>query len=317
MSAEADDLPDPAGRTPASRGAGPEVTPAPPAELVLTGRFDVGPEYDVHRPQGSPSWLLIWTVSGAGEVRQGRYEVTARRGGLVVLGPGVAHSYRPRTRWSFWWVHCQARPGWQTWLRPHLLGDQLYHLASVTPSIHSRIDSVFRHLHADARWSGLGSPPPPVPAGLHGVPVAVASGTAARELVHTKVEELVVLAAAASDGGKRRVGADGIDPRVARVEAIVAADPAAPHTVRSLADAVALSPSRLAHLFSEQTGRTPMQAVRDARLRHAARLLEMTDLSVASIAAAAGFVSAYHFSRVFRARFGVPPRDYRAHLAQR
>jgi AraC family transcriptional regulator of arabinose operon len=67
----------------------------------------------------------------------------------------------------------------------------------------------------------------------------------------------------------------------------------------------------LAHLFTEQLGQTPMRALRHARLRHAARLLEATDLPVTRVAAASGFTSPFHFNRVFRQRYGVPPGVYR------
>ncbi|WP_349690865.1 helix-turn-helix domain-containing protein [Actinopolymorpha sp. B11F2] len=293
-------------------------TPAPPAELVLAGRFDVGPDYAVHRARGAESTLLAWTMDGAGHFEQGGVEVTAVRGDLVVLGPRVAHSYAVAPgarRWSFWWVHYPARVTWPSWLEPYAVGEQVFLVAGVPAVVRDRIDAAFRRLHADARWSGHG--PPPVAATAEGrtVPPAVAAGTPARELVLGRVEEVLVLATTATGSalGERHGGplSGEVDPRVTQVEALVVADPAAPHTVGSLADHVALSPSRLAHLFSQQTGRTPMQAVRDARLRHAARLLERTDLPVASIAAASGFVSAFHFSRVFRARFGAPPKDYR------
>src|SRR5438067_1840131 len=72
----------------------------------------------------------------------------------------------------------------------------------------------------------------------------------------------------------------GADARMRRAEALIAADPGAPHTVRSLAQSVSLSPSRFAHLFTQQFGQSPMRALREARLRHAARLLEGSDLSV-------------------------------------
>ncbi|WP_436842779.1 helix-turn-helix domain-containing protein [Streptomyces flaveolus] len=100
----------------------------------------------------------------------------------------------------------------------------------------------------------------------------------------------------------------GADARVRRSEELIAADPGAPHTVRSLAAAVALSPSRFAHLFTRRTGRSPARAVREARLRHAARLLEGTDLTVERVAAASGFPSPFHFSRVFRAVRGAARR---------
>jgi AraC family transcriptional regulator of arabinose operon len=103
-----------------------------------------------------------------------------------------------------------------------------------------------------------------------------------------------------------------VDERIRRAEDLIAADPGAPHTVRSLAEGVSLSPSRFAHLFTEEVGRSPMQALREARLRHAARLLEATDLPVERVAAASGFSSPFHFNRVFRRRYGTPPGAYRS-----
>ncbi|MFC6903026.1 helix-turn-helix domain-containing protein [Nonomuraea dietziae] len=57
-----------------------------------------------------------------------------------------------------------------------------------------------------------------------------------------------------------------------------------------------------------------MQAVREARVRHAARLLEVTDMDVGQVADASGFVSPFHFSRVFSRAFGLSPREYRRRL---
>ncbi|MFZ4237989.1 helix-turn-helix domain-containing protein [Streptomyces murinus] len=55
-----------------------------------------------------------------------------------------------------------------------------------------------------------------------------------------------------------------------------------------------------------------MRALSEARLRHAGRILEVTDLTVERVAAASGFASPSHFSRVFRDRYGVPSGDWRA-----
>jgi AraC family transcriptional regulator of arabinose operon len=82
--------------------------------------------------------------------------------------------------------------------------------------------------------------------------------------------------------------------------------------VRSLAQGVSLSPSRFAHLFTEQLGHSLMKALREARLRHAARLLEATELPVERVGVAAGFSSPFHFSRAFRGRYGTPPGAYRS-----
>ncbi|RKN43740.1 helix-turn-helix domain-containing protein [Streptomyces hoynatensis] len=303
MPVDAEDLPAPA-------------TPGPPAGLVTVGCLDEPPGYAVRRPVGARSWLFTWTTAGRGLLRQGGTAAEAGAGELVVLGPGVPHHYAVAPgagHWAFWWVHCQARAAWGGWLRPSLLGDRLYAVRRVPRELWPRVTGAFRRMHADARWAGEAAPPGPEP---EPVParVAVAQGAAARELALSGLEEVIVLATAAA--AAPGAGAAGrVDPRVRRAAALLAADPGAAHTVESLAAHVALSPSRLAHLFAEQLGQSPMRALRDARLRHAAQLLEATGLPVERVAAASGFASPYHFSRVFRQRYGLPPRDWRARRA--
>lgn len=281
--------------------------PAPPPGLVVVGRYDQPEGYGVNRPRGADSWLFTWTTGGQGRLRQGGAEARAGAGDLVVLAPGVGHEYavEPAARnWQFWWVHCQARTSWAPWLRPYDAGDGLFVVTPTPAALHGRVDAAFRRMLADARWTGTESPPAAAPDDR----VAVAHGTAARELALSSLEEIVLLTAATA---RTPAPPPGVDGRVRRAEALIAADPGAPHTVRSLAESVSLSPSRFAHLFTRQLGQSPMRALREARLRHAARLLERTDLSVDRVAAASGFASPFHFNRVFRARYGVPPGAYR------
>lgn len=288
--------------------------PAPPPGLVVLGHFDQPFGYGVNRPQGSASWLFTWTTAGVGRLRQGDARTSAGAGALVVLAPGVPHGYgvEPGARhWRFWWAHCQARPSWAAWLRPYDTGHGMYVVTSVPAGVRGRVGAAFRRMHADARWTGTGAPPeesPPDASSPHGQ-VAVAHGSAARELALCALEEIVLLTAA---GARPAEPPPGLDERIRRAQELIDADPGAPHTVRSLAESVALSPSRFAHLFSSRLGRSPMRALREARLRHAARLLEGTDLPVERVAAASGFVSPFHFNRVFRARYGEPPGAYRA-----
>ncbi len=70
-------------------------------------------------------------------------------------------------------------------------------------------------------------------------------------------------------------------------------------------------PSRLPHPCKEQTGQTLTEALRQLRLRQAARLLRHSGRSIQEIAAAVGFHCPFHFSRRFRHSFGVSPREYR------
>ncbi|MFB7496210.1 helix-turn-helix domain-containing protein [Streptomyces sp. NPDC056161] len=291
------------------RAAAP-AAPSPPPGVVVVGHFDQDTGYGVNRPDGASSWLFTWTTGGRGLVGRGTAGVYAGAGDLVVLAPGAAHRYAvaPGARhWRFWWTHCPARPGWTDRLGRHAVADGLYAVTPVPDGLHDRVGAAFGRMLADARWTGAGAPPEAGP--VDGEPVSVAHSSAARDLALCALEEIVLLTTGAAD---RPTAPTGLDARVRRAEEVMAADPGAAHTVGSLAADVALSPSRFAHLFTRQTGRSPMRALREARLRHAVRLLEGTDLTVERVAGASGFPSPFHFSRVFRARYGLPPGAYRS-----
>jgi AraC family transcriptional regulator of arabinose operon len=281
---------------------------APPREAVVVGHFDEHGRYHVRRSRGAPSWLVTWTTSGAGRFEQGAAAVTAGPGDLVLVGPDIGHEYGldPATgHWNFWWAHLPARPAWIGWLAPHQAGARMYAVQGVPGPVARRITAAFRRAHADARWSGEGPIPAQVPAAAPAAALAVGASQVGRDLALSGFETMLILAT-----GAARSGSD-LDVRIRRAIALMAADPSAAHSVSSLAAAVALSPSRFAHLFAEQLGQAPMQALLEARLQHAAALLYATDLPVGQVARGSGFASPYHFSRAFRDRFGAPPRSYR------
>lgn len=78
-----------------------------------------------------------------------------------------------------------------------------------------------------------------------------------------------------------------------------------------IAARVGLSRRQLERRFKQATGLTPLRYYMSLRLKKAHRLLQQTDLSVAEVAAGAGFESLEHFSRVYRATFGCPPSSDR------
>ena len=63
--------------------------------------------------------------------------------------------------------------------------------------------------------------------------------------------------------------------------------------------------------FTTQVGQTPAAFRTARRLQTAATLLRLTDMTHREIARTLGFADEFHFSRRFRAQFGIPPRDYR------
>lgn len=96
------------------------------------------------------------------------------------------------------------------------------------------------------------------------------------------------------------------DERVAKVCARIAAEPLTVPVPLELAAAVGLSASRLQHLFREQLGITLSEYARWQRIKRAGLSLQH-GYSLTEAAHAGGFADSAHFSRTFRAMFGLPP----------
>jgi AraC-like DNA-binding protein len=64
-------------------------------------------------------------------------------------------------------------------------------------------------------------------------------------------------------------------------------------------------------LFRRHIGQTPAQYILDRRVSRAAQALVFTQNSIKEIAEQSGFIDRYYFSRIFAARMGVPPAEYR------
>lgn len=101
------------------------------------------------------------------------------------------------------------------------------------------------------------------------------------------------------------------DPRLARVIETILEHPEQPHTLEMLADVAHMSRSTFIRHFEQCFERTPMDYLRDVRLRRGAQLLQVSDQSVDNVASKVGFASRSHFSRVFQEQFGCSPMEFR------
>lgn len=72
-----------------------------------------------------------------------------------------------------------------------------------------------------------------------------------------------------------------------------------------------LSQRQLERLFRTYVGKTPALYYRDIRLDRARGLVTQTEMPLAQVALASGFSTQVHFSRSYKERFGLPPRQDR------
>jgi AraC family transcriptional regulator of arabinose operon len=81
---------------------------------------------------------------------------------------------------------------------------------------------------------------------------------------------------------------------------------------QKFAEALHLSYSRFAHLFTQSVGISPQQYLLRLRLDRARGLLRDSSMSVSEIADSTGFNDPFYFSRKFSNVFGLSPRKFRS-----
>ncbi|MEM9781890.1 MAG: AraC family transcriptional regulator [Pseudomonadota bacterium] len=102
------------------------------------------------------------------------------------------------------------------------------------------------------------------------------------------------------------------DIRLRRVVECIEDDPAADHSLETLAGLAAMSPYHFARAFKAATGSPPLHYVIAARMRLAEMLLKGSSLPVTEIAWRVGYGDTSRFIRSFRRHAGVTPGAFRA-----
>ena len=68
--------------------------------------------------------------------------------------------------------------------------------------------------------------------------------------------------------------------------------------------------------FKQTFGRSPQSYIMDCRLDQAVRQMQSTDQPLGKIAETCGFTDQSHLSRLFRAKYGIPPAHWRQTLVK-
>lgn len=80
--------------------------------------------------------------------------------------------------------------------------------------------------------------------------------------------------------------------------------------VTALADAMNMSRSTLTRKLKAITGRTPLDFIRNIKMRHARHMLEDKDKSVTEVAATLGYFNRKYFTTCFKEEFGMTPSEF-------
>jgi AraC family transcriptional regulator, arabinose operon regulatory protein len=255
-----------------------------------TGHYREGAGYGADRPRGGHDWLLIATSRGMGHISHAKGDFLVAAGEVVLFQPHHRHSYRtasPPGHWELLWAHFVPPPTWTELLHWPLVGPGVMRVTLAEAGLRRRVLAMLKQADRLAKLL-----------------------TPWREaMVLNRLEAVLLWCQHAMP-----LSAWQFDERIHRALEHIQRQFDQPLSVETLSKVARLSPSRFAHLFREQTGMTPLQAVEAQRLRYAQHLLEHTDLPVNEIARRSGFTEPFYFSRRFRHVIGTSPRAFRDRL---
>ncbi len=228
------------------------------------------------------SFIVFYTLGGAGVVRQGGQEVTLAKGQALLMDCRHPQSYGTAPGHGHWyhlWAHVDGGG-------VSIAGQQLGLPRLVPLSVQlSRLQP-----HFNVLFDLLGT---------ESLENQARTGLA----VHGIMCELIAAA-------QQALPSDEEDP-VSLACAYIAAHYAEKVTLDVLAAAANVSPSYLIRLFKRQMGTTPHDYLLRHRISRAKELLAETTLPSAAIARQVGFASESNFSYRFKQMVGQGPRSYR------
>lgn len=266
--------------------AEPTDTPHQAVLSLLTGHFRETSGYRAIRRNGVGDWLLIQTIGGRGRFGYPGGELLAEPADWVLLRPGTPHDYGVEPmlqRWDLVWAHFQPRADWLPLLAWPEVAPGLMRL-QLSGDDGAELGRRFLEVH------GLLNSPQP-----------------RREAFAMNALEAVLLGCDLYNDRGEPTG----DRRIRRAIDYLDSHLAEKVLIEDVAEDVGLSPSRLAHLFKDQTGQTLQGHLEARRMQVAADLLRRTSFPVKQVAAAAGFESQFYFSQRFRKWTGLSPLQFR------
>lgn len=246
------------------------------------------PDHIHDRPHGMDGWILNYTLQGRGRINRGERRFSVDPGQLLLFKPLAPHDYGCAlgcAEWIHLWVYFFPRPSWYDWLT----------WAEASPGI-LRLDLAGHALQ-------------PRVAELVEEVVRLANGAQPRRVaLATSVLEQVLLWC---DAANPLAGHVRLDPRIQRAVDLLCERVGERITIPMLARACDLSPSRLSHLFQAQLGTSPLAWLEQHRIALAKEQLLLSGRPISEVAQGVGFVDSGWFTRVFRRRVGVSPREFR------
>jgi AraC family transcriptional regulator of arabinose operon len=257
-------------------------------DIHVSAYYKQGPDYHVIRTGGSKDWLILFTTNGSGAYKAGDETRFCKKGDIVILPAGIPHDYKTvGTIWEFHWAHFIPCEDWiaKMKLPPPIEG--IYSVRILHQE--QRMEQAFQMIHQNQH-----------------------DGNKYRRTLALNVMEFIFILAAQEYDNQHC--ANVMDPRIISSIQYISSRLNQSLSLNDIANHVSLSPSRLSHLFKQETGQSIMDTFTKMRLRYASSLLQYTPQSVEQIADHTGFSSVYYFSTAFKKYAGMSPTAFRTNF---
>ena len=258
-------------------------------EGIFCGHYRETGDYGCLRANGADDWILIYSLTGRGEILLGKEWRPLDANSAMLIEPGTFHHYRTQAQaghWELIWAHFSPPANWKHYLQwpEGWPGNRLI----------DRCNEIYQEKIRHALTSMVDWQSSPL-----------AEGPA---LAVNALEQAILLIRASAPGGSNRTV---IGPRIQKALDCIHAHFTEPLPLKMIAEASGLSISRFSARFKDTLDTSAMAYVEKLRLNEAASRLIQTRYSIASIAESCGFNNSFYFSLRFKRYFDCSPMEYR------
>ncbi len=254
--------------------------------VIQPGTLEYSVATQFQRGRAFPYWTMGILLKGKARIVSGKRHLIVEPGTFAVIEPDTSYSVDLSAGLQEVWCCCSLKPKFVRLVRswPPFL-TRRYQVSFIRSCFRDEIIGLMKSM------PGLAHSLQPE----------------SKLLLENTLERILLLVNAAHIESIR----PPLDERVFRARAFLLANLCQPMTLREVAVHVHASPSRLAHLFSEQVGKSPMSFHEYHRIQKAIGLLLSTNLRVREVAEELGYINPYHFCVRFKKMTGMAPRDFR------
>lgn len=265
---------------------------------MLNRRLDAAIPFEWHH---HPEFELTLTLNSRGQRFVGDHIGAYDHGDLVLLGPGLPHTWASTEKIDPEGQHIAL----VMWFKPEWAAG-LTRVLTELRLLNAMFDKSARGLRFSRRAADRARP---AVEALFEKPPAERLLDLISVLTLLSADEAAEPLAAPNYHAPNMSAPDG--PRIDRVLAHIHAHYAEPVTIDQLADIAALSPSGFHRLFRRHTRLTLTEYVARLRIGEACALLATSSRPIANISDTVGYRSLANFNRQFRAIKNLTPRQYR------